>query len=211
MKIYLNGHALAREADGPMEVGQVLSELQAEIREGGKVMLNAAIDNVPIEYGFRRRRQLATPVNKVERLDLVIQEREAVAEQILNDSLQVLCDVQKEVGPLSTSFRMGDEYDSNQTLADVLERLKLSLNGAALVLQRSGTDPAVFSQLNETGHRLMPVVDRILAAQAAGNYVALADELEYEMPAVLRECYITLLGLSQAVRKGPESQKKFEN
>ena len=64
MKIYLNGLELGREATGEMEVGQVLSEVQSEIHNGGKVMLAASIDGVPVESGFRRRRQLATPVTR---------------------------------------------------------------------------------------------------------------------------------------------------
>ncbi|MCB9358047.1 MAG: hypothetical protein H6506_04355 [Calditrichaeota bacterium] len=199
MKVYLNGLALEREAEGSAEVGQVLNELQTEIREGGKVLLTAAIDGVQIENGFRRRRQLATPVSNIERLDLTIQNSEVVAEQILQDSLQVLQQVQQEAAPLATGFRIGNEYDSNQRLADMMERLKLALQGASLVLSRSNTSANSFAQLNQAGHRLMPVVDRILTAQASGNYVAIADELEYEMPQVLRENFLVFQKLARSV------------
>lgn len=198
MKIFLNGHELEKQAEGTLEVGQVLNEVQTEIHRGGKVLLSAAMDGVPIEQGFRRRRQLATPVTRVARLDLMIQEPQVVSQQILNDSLQMFRQVQQEVAPLATSFRIGDEAQANQSLAEIIERLTLSLKGASLVLQRSQTTANAFAQLNQAGQQLMPVVDRILSAQAAGDYTALADELEYEMPQVLRECYVLLQKLARA-------------
>lgn len=198
MKIFLNGHELAKQAEGPLDVGQVLDELQMEVHRGGKVVIGAAMDGVLIEHGFRRRRQLATPVTRVNRLDMTILEPEVVSQQILHDALEMFRQVQKEVAPLAASFRIGNETSANQNLADIVEKLTLSLKGASLVLQRGQSIANAYGQLDLAGRQLMPVVDRILAAQASGDYTALADELEYEFPQVLRECYVLFQKLARA-------------
>jgi len=188
MKIRINGLELAKEATGEMPVGQVLSELQQEIHLGGKVLLAASIDGTPIDNGFRRKRQLATPVTRIETLDVIVQESCAVTEQILNDSLLVQKQVAAELPGLATTFRMGDECQANQLLADVLDRVTLSLKGAALAIQKRPRQDGQFARMNQAGAALMPVLDRVLAAQTAGDYTALADELEYRLPAALRNC-----------------------
>lgn len=189
MKVFINGLELSREASGEMEVGHVLSEVESEIHAGGKVLLGASIDGVPIEHGFRRRRQLATSVTRVQKLDLMIQNPDAVAEQILKDSLSVYRQIRQEAPSLATRFRIGDEFAANQQLADVLDRLTLSLKGSALALKSQPNSSGLQSRLNQAGSTLMPVLDRVLAAQTAGDYVALADQLEYQLPNALNKCY----------------------
>lgn len=189
MKILMNGLELSRQAEGNMEVGQVLSEVQNEIHAGGKVLLDASIDGVLIENGFRRRRQLATPVTRIKKLELTIQDKDIVSEQILKDSLQVYQQIQQEVPVLATRFRLGDEYAANQQLADMLEKLTLSLKGSALVLKKRTESNGFQMRLNQAGNSLAPVLDRVLAAQTSGDYTTLADQLEYRLPAALNECY----------------------
>ncbi len=189
MKILMNGMELSREAQGNMEVGQVLSEVQSEIHQGGKVLIGAAMDGVPIEHGFRRKRQLATPVTRVSKLELTIQNPEVIAEQILKDSLQMYRQIEQEVPSLATRFRIGDEFEANQQLADVLERLTLSLKGTSLALNSKSTADGLYARLNQAGGELLPVLDRVLAAQTSGDYTALADQLEHKLPKALKQCY----------------------
>jgi hypothetical protein len=89
------------------EVGQVLSEVQTEIHTGGKVLLGAAMDGVPIETGFRRKRQLATPVTRVKKLELTIQDPDAVSEQILKDSIQLYRQIQHDVPKIAAQIPRG--------------------------------------------------------------------------------------------------------
>lgn len=198
MKIYMNGLELSKEATGEMEVGQVLSELQSEIHTGGKVLLGASIDGVAIESGFRRRRQLATSVTRINKLELMIQDPEAVSEQILKDSLQIYRQLQQEVPVLATRFRMGDEFTANQQLADVLDRLTLSLKGSSIALKQRPLSSDLHGRLNQAGGELMPVLDRVLAAQTAGDYTALADQLEYKLPTALKNCYDCMLQANES-------------
>ncbi len=188
MKIRLNGVELSKEATGDLLVGQVLAEVQQEIHLGGKILLAASIDGTPVENGFRRKRQLATPVTRVATLDLMVQESSAVTEQILKDSLQIQQQVATELPDLATSFRIGDECNANQRLADTLDRVMLSLKGAALAMQKGKERSTYYASFNQAGTALMPVLDRVLAAQTAGDYTALADELEYRLPSALRNC-----------------------
>lgn len=197
MKIFLNGLELSKEAEGAVEVGQVLSELQSELHNGGKVLLAAMADGVLIEQGYRRKRQLAMPVNRVTRLDLTIQNAEVVAQQIMKDSLQVLRQIQQETASLATSFRIGDEYNANQRLAEFVEQLKLALQGVSVALQRGRTADSFYAPLHEAVRGLLPAIDRILKAQASGDYVSLADTLEYDLPQHLRECYLALQKLGR--------------
>lgn len=200
MKIYLNGLELGREAGGDMEVGQVLSEVQSEIHNGGKVMLGAAMDGVPIETGFRRRRQLATPVTRVQKLELTIQDPAVVSEQILKDSIQMYRQVQHDVPDVAARYRFGDEFAANQQLADILDRLTLSLKGTSLALKSKQINGGLQARLNEAGGALVPVLDKVLAAQTSGDYTALADQLEYKLPQALKQCYDCMV---QAVETTP--------
>ncbi len=203
MKIFMNGLELGREATGEMEVGQVLSEIQSEIHAGGKVLLGASIDGVAIESGFRRRRQLATPVTRVAKLELLIQDPEVVSEQILKDSLQIYRQIQQEAPVLATRFRMGDEFTANQQLADVLDRLTLSLKGSSMALKQRPLNSNLQGRLNQAGGELMPVLDRVLAAQTSGDYTALADQLEYKLPTALKNCYDCMLQATETQAVAP--------
>lgn len=193
MKIYINGLELQKVASGDLEVGQVLNEVQSEIHAGGKVLIGACIDGVPVDNGFRRKRQLSTPVTRIEKLELMIQNPDALSDQMLKDSLQIYRQLQQEVTVIATHFRMGDEYIANQQLADALDRLTLSLKGSSMALRQRPQTTGLQGRFNRAGGELMPVLDRVLAAQSAGDYTALADQLEYSLPTALRNCYDCML------------------
>lgn len=193
MKIYINGLELEKQATGEMEVGQVLSEIQSEIHADRKVLLQASMDGVPIEHSFRRRRQLSTPVTRVEKLELIVQNPDDVASQMLKDSVLIYQQLLQEVPMIATRFRMGDEYNANQQLAEAVDKLTLSLRGSSLALGKRAETDGLHGRFNTAGSELMPVIDKVLAAQASGDYTSLADQLEYRLPVALEKCFNVLV------------------
>jgi hypothetical protein len=60
------------------------------------------------------------------------------------------------------------------------------------------------SQLSQSVTGLAPVIDTILKAQTSGDYVALADALEYDLKKNLRACISAMQPLKTAqVRSAP--------
>jgi hypothetical protein len=184
MKIALNGLPLPRQATGTITVGEVLSELQEDIRAGGKVVTHIRVDSRPLATGWQRRKQLATPVTEVECLDLTVQEPLQLKRHTLEDAAGLVNRMVQQISPLGKKFRIGDEVTANNDLASFLEDMKLVLAGLDYTTRGSGTSrrtPPVRGRVMDTANRLLPTLDRIYKAQAAGDYIAIADEIEYDL------------------------------
>jgi hypothetical protein len=184
MKIYLNGHELARTADDDRAVDQVLTELREEIRANGQVITQVALDGRSLANGWQRRRQLANPVSSVDRLELTIEEPASLRRQTLTDAASLVDRLVKQTKPLGRKFRVGDEVSANNELASFLEDLKLVLSGLDLSTRPLGSplpSSATRQWVVDSASRLLPTLDRIYKAQARGDYIAIADEVEYDL------------------------------
>jgi hypothetical protein len=60
---------------------------------------------------------------------------------------------------------VGDEFSANQQLAEVFDRLTLSLKGTSLALKSKPINGGLQARLNDAGGALVPVLDKVLAAQ----------------------------------------------
>lgn len=202
MRIYLNDSALEREACGSLTVGQVIQDLQREVTSGGKVVTNIRIDGKPLENGFRRRRQFERAVDATSRLDVAIANPQSVVELMLNDVMQVCSTLPEQCESLALQFRLGEEARANNGLAEMLDKLSL-LTKSASVFERWVLSNAT-TQLSQSVADLAPVIDTILKAQTNGDYVALADALEYELKRSVRVCIDAMNPLKAAqVRSTP--------
>lgn len=184
MKISLNGFELARTAEGDQMVEQVLSELREEIRRSGKVITQVALDGRPLVNGWQRRQRLATPVSLAERLDLTVEEPERLRDRTLQDAAALMDRLLMQAKPLGRKFRVGDEVTANNELAAFLEDLKLIMSGLDLSTRTLGGRSATSARqrLMDSAGQLLPTLDRIYRAQARGDYTAIADEVEYDLP-----------------------------
>jgi hypothetical protein len=184
VKIALNGLELSRQAEGETTVGDVLTELHEEIRVGGKIVTQVSVDGQLLGSGWQRRKLLTRPVNEVARLDLNIEEPLRLKQQTLDDAAGLVGRMVSQIPPLGKKFRVGDEVTANNDLASFLEDMKLVLAGLDYTTRASGAarrTPPVRSRVMDTANRLLPTLDRIYKAQAAGDYIAIADEIEYDL------------------------------
>jgi hypothetical protein len=184
MKITLNGFLLNRVAEGDMTVGQVLAELKDEIRAAGKVVTAVAVDGRPLPDGWQRRQRLSASVQNCTQLDLLISEPETLRKQTLDQTVEMIGLMRAKTQPIARKFRVGDEYVANTELAEFLDNLKLVVSGFDHVTRElpEATATNARAALNTAVGDLLPALDRIYKAQAAGDYVAIADEFEYELP-----------------------------
>ncbi|MBU0509631.1 hypothetical protein KKH27_12460 [bacterium] len=184
MKITLNGLDLARHAEGDRTVGDVLAELVEEIRRGGKVVTQVMIDGRVLTSDWQRGRLLASSVGNVQRLDLQIDDPAHLRQQTIQDAGRLVEKLVNQCKPLGRKFRIGDEVTANNDLADYLEDLKWVVAGLDYSTRGGGNANALSSartRLMESANRLLQTLDRIYKAQAAGDYIAIADEIEYDL------------------------------
>ncbi|MBI5058346.1 hypothetical protein HZB60_01035 [candidate division KSB1 bacterium] len=187
MKITLNGFLLNRVADGDTTVGQVLAELKDEIRSAGKVVSGVALDGHPLPDGWQRRQRLSRSVQSCQQLDLLITEPAALRQQTIDHTVQMIGHMRTQTKPIARKFRIGDEFTANNELATFLDDLKLVMAGLDHVTRatKEASTGAARAALNTAVGELLPTLDRIYKAQAAGDYVTIADEFEYELPSFM--------------------------
>jgi hypothetical protein len=189
MKITLNGMELSRRAEGSQTVGDVLTEVQAEIKRGGKIVTGVSLDSIPLPTGWKRRETLSSPVSNVQTLELSVDDPYRLLNQLLSDTEQMVLTLSKRSTELAGKFRIGDEVVANNDLAQYLDDLKQSLTGLDLLSRSSDVLPHPSrGNVMEAANQLLPTLDRIYKAQATSDYIAVADELEYELPLNLTAC-----------------------
>jgi len=184
MRILLNGLEIARRAEDDQTVGEVLSELRQQINSAGNIVTQIVLDGHPLPDSWQRRQRLSAPVSACRMLELTIQEPLSLKRQTLHDAAELVGKLAERTKPISRMFRLGDEVTANTELAEFLDDLKLVLAG----LDHSTRSPEPFAatspvrdRLLESANRLLPTLDRLYKAQAGGDYIAVADELEYDL------------------------------
>ncbi|HEY3295785.1 MAG TPA: hypothetical protein VGL38_10120 [bacterium] len=184
MRISLNGLELARRAENDQTVGQVLAELRSEIQAGGKIVTDVVLDGHALPDGWQRRQRLSAPVAAVRNLEITVQEPQLLKRQTLHDAASLAGRLVNQTKPLSRKFRLGDEVTANTELASFLDDLKLVLAGldhSTRTADPAGRITPVRDRIIESANRLLPSLDRLYKAQAGGDYIAVADELEYDL------------------------------
>ncbi|MFZ5432832.1 MAG: hypothetical protein ACOZB3_03570 [Calditrichota bacterium] len=184
MKITLNGLELARTAHGEQTVGEILNELKDEIRRGGKIITQIVLDGRMLTSNWQRGRLLATKADDAVQLDLTIEDPVRLKRQTVYDATRLVDRLVQQSKPLGRKFRIGDEVGANNDLAAYLDDLKWILAGLDHTTRDTDNpahDSASRQRILERVGQLLPTLDRIYKAQAAGDYIAIADEIEYDL------------------------------
>jgi hypothetical protein len=188
MKISLNGLELKRIAEGSLTVKDILQELQTEIHSSNKLLLKAILDGDPLASEWERDYRIHTPVSSARHLELIIDEPRHLTRQLLKDSGILIERLSAKTGGLAHKFRVGSDVVANNELAEFLDELKLVVSGLDMTTRQSSTRPdlsAVRIQIEATASKLVPTLERVYQAQAAGDTIALADEIQYELPGLM--------------------------
>jgi len=184
MRITLNGIELARRAEDNRSVSEVLDEVRQEIYADGKVITRVALDGQSLPDGRLRRQRLSAPVMTVGTLELTVELPALLRDRAMRDAASLAARLAHQAKPLGRKFRIGDEVAANNELADFLGDLKLVLAGIDLSTRHAKpATPALHirERIVESANRLLPSLDRLYKAQAGGDYIAIADELEYDL------------------------------
>jgi len=184
MKISVNGLELPRQATGDQTVGDVLSQVAAEIHQSGRVIVAIHVDGQWIPRD-EHSGVLLKGADAVQQLDVTIADLADVQKRALDDAEQVIHALKMKSKPTAKKFRVGDDLTANTELAAFLQDLQLvatSLDCCTRNLKPVPRQTAMRRRLDETAGALVPTLDRIYKAQAAEDYVAVADELEYTLP-----------------------------
>jgi len=184
MRVTLNGLELSRRAAGAQTVSDVLEQVAAEINHGGKIIVGIHVDGEWIPRGAPSQ-VLAQPVGAVQHLDITITELADAQERALDDAETVITALKTKSRPTAKKFRVGDDAAANNELAALLQDLQLiatSLDYCTRKLKQTPGEATLRRRLDDTAGALVPTLDRLYKAQAAEDYVTVADELEYELP-----------------------------
>jgi hypothetical protein len=191
MKISLNGFELQRTAEGNLTVGQVLGEVQNEVSRGGKIATMIRLDGKPLPTGWRRRERLTSPVSSVGVMELTVDDPARLKMQMVLDAESLLESMNTKAAGLARKFRIGDEVVANNDLAQFLDELKLvfsTLDHISRANKSASDSRLARSNVMSAANNFVPALDRIYKAQASGDYVSIADEIEYELPNHLAKC-----------------------
>jgi hypothetical protein len=184
MRIALNGLELSKTAEGAMTVGDVLNELRAEIQRGRKIITEVCLDGQPLSKDSLRSVELSRPVSVVQRMDLRIEEAASLRALALAQAEQLTAQLQENCKPISRKFRIGDAISANRELSVCLDDLQLvamGLDQSLRLIENPRTASLLQNQVTRVAKQLAPTLDNIYKAQAAADYVTVADEIEHEL------------------------------
>ena len=190
MKVLLNGVELQGGDETVATVGEVLDQLRAEIGDAGKVITAIVIDGQLLESESQREKVRARLQSKVDRIELTVEEPKELLHKGLSDTRDFLQSLRRDFVAAATAFRLGDEVTANDDLVRCLDDLKLVLTGMSAASRLPGAETETESlkqTLVSANARLLPVLDSMYKAQAAGDYVSLADGLEYDLTEIADE------------------------
>jgi hypothetical protein len=190
MKITLNGNELPRKAEGDMQVADVLRELRDEINASGKLLVRVILDGFPLADGWMNDDRVRTSASTVNHLELLIAEPRQLAQSLLNDSSEVIKKLTSKTSELARKFRVGNEINAHTELAEFLDDLKLVVSGLDLTTRQTAQIQdmsEIRSRVEASASQLIPALSRIQRAQSAGDRIALADEIQYELPGQINQ------------------------
>lgn len=188
MKIKINGSYLPKEANEDQTVGQVYEQLKQEIYSGKKVIANTFVDGIALNRNWKDRDKLNLSVKNATELELIIDEPANLSKNMLKDCEELSNTLIKKTSNLAYKFRVGEEADANNEFAEFLEGLNLVVNTVDQTIRKNaGMTAEIRSKAKTSGDALIPVLDRIYKAQASGDYITIADEIEYNMPTVMAD------------------------
>jgi hypothetical protein len=190
MKVLLNGLEIRGGDTELPTVGEILDQLRSEIGEKGKVVTAIAVDGELLQDDPQREEVEGRPPSEVERIELTVEEPRSLLAKGLSDTRDFLQSLRGDLTKTATAFRLGDEFTANNNFAGCLDDLKLVLTGMNAAARLPGVE-AETAPLRQTlissNTRLVPMLDTMYKAQAACDYVTLADGIEYDLTEIADE------------------------
>lgn len=190
MKVLLNGLEIRGGDTELPTVGEILDQLRSEIGEKGKVVTAIAVDGELLQDDPQREKVEGRPPSEVERIELTVEEPKSLLAKGLSDTRDFLQSLRGDLTKTATAFRLGDEFTANNNFAGCLDDLKLVLTGMNAAARLPGVE-AETAPLRQTlissNTRLVPMLDTMYKAQAACDYVTLADGIEYDLTEIADE------------------------
>jgi hypothetical protein len=190
MKVLLNGLEIRGGDTELPTVGEILDQLRSEIGEKGKVVTAIAVDGELLQDDPQREKVEGRPPSEVERIELTVEEPRSLLAKGLSDTRDFLQSLRGDLTKTATAFRLGDEFTANNNFAGCLDDLKLVLTGMNAAARLPGVE-AETAPLRQTlissNTRLVPMLDTMYKAQAACDYVTLADGIEYDLTEIADE------------------------
>jgi hypothetical protein len=186
MRITLNGLELAKQATDDRSVAQILNEIKEEIKRAGKIVTAVYVDGASVAGNRREAELLNTPVRNVYTLELRVMDPDVLQSQALDDVARLTEAMKNRTETLATKFRVGDEVIAHNELAELLDQVKLIVSCLDHTTRPRGGDQLVSgprTRVLQAANELLPTLDRIYKAQASGDCIAIADEIEYSLPA----------------------------
>lgn len=188
MQVFVNGVEQVLKGQLPEKVGEILEQLRGELSKKKMIIRAISVDGQVLERDLQVVGQTCERLlSEVKLIELTVEKSRDLLLKGLTNSRDLLQSLRKEFIKIATSFRLGDE---DARLASCLDDLQTAMVGMKAASQLPGVESETESLRQlfiATNSRLAPVLDTIHKAQEAGDYVVIADGLEYDLTEIADE------------------------
>lgn len=194
-----NGSPLSLPHESSATLGAILQALEPALGERGHVVTAVRLDGVD-EPAFGSSLVSDRLLSEGARVEIESGSPASLVIQCLDEALGALPSVQAGIADVSAAFRIGAISDGNRLLAEVAESLGNLVSLAATVSTAVGTTLDAVEVEGTNGValvvRLHEYADALGLAQKAGDWVKVADVLEFDVAPTVG----IMAGLLEALR-----------
>jgi len=171
-------------------LGDVYSQLVATAADSGRAVAAIEIDGKAIPAG-RIWDLTSQPIAELRTLELTTRDTREMVKEMMASTRDHVSLLISETEKAATMFRVGNELSAQERFAKCASGLQWFLKALDALRGFLELDYAAMpmdqTSVGANFEELIPVVDRVLDAQAEGDSIQLADLMEYELVPKMRK------------------------
>jgi len=190
MKLIVNGQLKDFAPNPATPFLQVINEAKRIGSEPGLSTVQVIVNDEDIS-GQDWSRFTEKTAADFQRLELVTRDIRQVAREALDSLNEFIPRITEQVIAAAEGFRTGQERTASEIYCQVLDGLQMMMHTERLIHRSLNSETAEF---NEKGNgksastdKLTTLIEEMLNAQERGDWILLADLLEYELAPFLEE------------------------
>ncbi|MFH0766374.1 MAG: hypothetical protein V2A61_08140 [Calditrichota bacterium] len=184
MKLIINGQLSDFAPDPATPFLEVINEAKRLSAQPGQSTVQVIIDDEDItgQDWSRFREKTAADIQS---LELVTRDVKQVAREALDSLNEYIPRLSGQILAVAEGFRTSQERSAAELYSQVLDGLQLTMHTELLIRRNLGSDTTGLDKTNDTfidsSEKLGKLIEEMLNAQERGDWILLADLLEYEL------------------------------
>ncbi len=201
-KLYVNDNEIDFDSDDrSVTFGQCLEAIESQLGPGGNIIVGLFLDGLE-EHDWRRSDLIARPLSTINEVRLSVASLVDVVKLGIDSCCEFTGEIYKGVEDSLSAIQDEDfeaTFSGVSTIFNLLSDLVETTNLLNVTATKAGLDISYQGQV-ERYSMLISNIDRINKARDAGDFVLVADILEYEALPLVKELDSLLSSLSTAGR-----------